>query len=652
MEFRRDINGLRAIAVMAVVFFHFGFSGFEGGFVGVDVFFVISGFLMTGIIFKKIDSFKFSFGGFYFDRARRIIPALAVMCLALVAFGFIFLDPTEYSLLGKHVGSSLIFLSNIVFWREGGYFDQTSHSKWLLHTWSLSVEWQFYMLYPVLLVLLRKFLALNIVRWVVAILAFLSFVLSVYASSRYQTASFYLLPTRAWEMLAGAIVFLFPVNFSKGWRVLFETAGLALIAFSIIFFSESNVWPGWLALIPVSGAALVIWAGRSDSAVTSNVISQFLGRASYSIYLWHWPLVVALVYFGVEKKLPWVVFAISASIALGYLSFIFVEQLASKRPVAIGQWAASVKVSCLFATAAVCSMIIFTSGGLSWRASEAFEKQLNELVMPLTSNGWCFYNVDSAKNLSVGSKGLTCELGDKKGGTKGLLFGDSYAGHYDPFWNSVASDSNIKINSVATNWCYPAINDEFTGPKSSRAYKQCLINREYLKSNISDYDFVVFAGNWGAISEQEQMDSFLSAIDFAAKNSHLVVIMAAPIRFDVDVGLMYRRALFSGAEFQIEKLDRKKDISTVQANLQLEEYSRKYKNVLYLNRESLFGAEGAYTGLAKDGMPYSLDGSHISIHGSKMSAWLFKESKQYELFMAKVEALKDSPIISEAAQKP
>ncbi|MDD1976834.1 acyltransferase family protein [Pseudomonas tussilaginis] len=652
MEFRRDINGLRAIAVMAVVFFHFGFSGFKGGFVGVDVFFVISGFLMTGIIFKKIDSFKFSFGGFYFDRARRIIPALAVVCLALVTFGFVFLDPSEYSLLGKHVGSSLVFLSNITFWREGGYFDQASHSKWLLHTWSLSVEWQFYMLYPVLLVLLRKFLAKNAVRWFVAVFALLSFFLSVYASSRYQGASFYLLPTRAWEMFAGALVFLFPVSFSKGWRIFLEALGLGLIVFSVIFFSESDVWPGWLAFVPVLGAALVIWAGRNDSVATCNVVSQFLGRASYSIYLWHWPLVVALVYFGVENRLPWVVFAIGVSVALGYLSFIFVEQLASKKSMVAGKWAAPAKVFCVPAIAAVCSMIIFMSGGLSWRASETFEKQLNELEMPLASNGWCFYNVDSAKSLSIGSKGLTCELGDKRGLAKGLLFGDSYAGHYDPFWDSVASDSSIKVNSVATNWCYPAISDEFTGPKSSRAYKQCLINREYLKSKISDYDFVVFAGNWGAVNEQGKMNSLLSAIDFASKNSQLVVLMAAPIRFDVDVGLMYRRAIFSGVEFEIEKLGRKKDVSTTEANFQLEEYARKYRNILYFNRESLFGVEGAHTGLAKDGVPYSLDGSHISIHGSKMSAWLFKESKQYALFMAKVGELKESHVFGEVAQKP
>ena len=164
MQFREDINGLRAIAVIAVVLFHFNSSWMPGGFAGVDVFFVISGFLMTGIIFKGLEQENFSILRFYVARANRIIPALALLCIILLIFGWFFLSPTEYKALGKHAVSSVGFISNNIYWLESGYFDSSSHEKWLLHTWSLSVEWQFYIIYPIILVLSSKVLSLKMTK--------------------------------------------------------------------------------------------------------------------------------------------------------------------------------------------------------------------------------------------------------------------------------------------------------------------------------------------------------------------------------------------------------------------------------------------------------------------------------------------------------
>ena len=168
-SFRQDINGLRAIAVIAVVLFHFNASWMPGGFAGVDVFFVISGFLMTGIIFRGIEQENFSILKFYVARANRIIPALAVLCLVLLVFGWFYLTPLDYKALGKHAASSVAFLSNIIYWRESGYFDAASHEKWLLHTWSLSVEWQFYILYPLVLVAMRKFMSIKTMKFLLLI---------------------------------------------------------------------------------------------------------------------------------------------------------------------------------------------------------------------------------------------------------------------------------------------------------------------------------------------------------------------------------------------------------------------------------------------------------------------------------------------------
>ena len=245
-SFRTDINGLRAWAVMAVILYHFGIPGFTGGFVGVDVFFVISGYLMTGIIISKLENSSggegFSIIGFYIARARRIIPALLALCAILLLGGWFALPASEYRLLATHVISSLGFFSNIKFWSEGGYFDVGSHDKWLLHTWSLSVEWQFYLILPLMLAFVwkirpgRQSANLLIIATFVASLAF-----CIVHTSVDPSASFYLLPTRAWEMLAGGIVYLASqrIALAKTSGKLIESIGFALILYSILMFSQA-----------------------------------------------------------------------------------------------------------------------------------------------------------------------------------------------------------------------------------------------------------------------------------------------------------------------------------------------------------------------------------------------------------------------------
>ncbi|PHN58783.1 hypothetical protein AO268_11000 [Pseudomonas sp. ICMP 8385] len=328
--FRSDINGLRAIAVIAVVLYHFGVKGFSGGFAGVDIFFVISGFLMTGIIFRQTDSGKFSLTGFYLARAKRIIPALAFLCLSLLVAGWFVLIPSEYKELGKHAATSIGFLSNFAYWREAGYFDTASHGKWLLHTWSLSVEWQFYIVYPLIILATRKLFGASMTKMLLVIGALVSFALCMYMSNRSPSAAFYLLPTRAWEMLAGGIVFLFPMQLKDTNKKVASTFGLVLIALSILMLDASDVWPGWLALIPIAGTALLILAADQTSVVTNNKLSASIGKASYSIYLWHWPLVVLLGYYGVSDSAAAIAAGIAASILLGYASLYFVETPSQK----------------------------------------------------------------------------------------------------------------------------------------------------------------------------------------------------------------------------------------------------------------------------------------------------------------------------------
>ncbi len=326
MIFRNDINGLRAIAVVIVVLFHFGLPGFSGGFVGVDVFFVISGFLMTGIIFTKLQKNQFSVLEFYLARARRIIPALAALCLILLFLAWFLLPPYEYDRLGKHIIGAATFLSNIVFFKESGYFDASSHEKWLLHTWSLSVEWQFYIIYPVLILVLRKMFSMTLIPWMLLSFALGSFLLSAFLPDRWAVAGFYLLPTRAWEMMLGGLVFLCALKSSKKMAPLMEFAGLALIIASTLFLDASVKWPGWMAILPVAGAVLILVAARDDSWVTQNRVAQYLGATSYSLYLWHWPVVVALSLLDVIQSPMWICVGILLSMIFAHLSYRFIEQ--------------------------------------------------------------------------------------------------------------------------------------------------------------------------------------------------------------------------------------------------------------------------------------------------------------------------------------
>lgn len=323
MKFRNDINGLRAIAVISVVLFHFNASWMPGGFAGVDVFFVISGFLMTGIIFKGIELEDFSILKFYVARANRIIPALSVLCFGLLLFSFFSLPPDYQINNSMHILGSMSFISNIIYWRESGYFNAVSHDKWLLHTWSLSAEWQFYMIYPLVLVALRKCMPIKAMKATVLLGTVLGFIFCIIATYKWPDPAYYLLPTRAWEMMIGGVAYLYPITLKEERKKLLEWLGLALIIGSYFFISKETPWPSYFALFPVLGSFLIIQSQRNDSFVTNNIISQKVGAWSYSIYLWHWPLVVAIYYFSLSDA--FIYLGLILSIVLGSISYKYIE---------------------------------------------------------------------------------------------------------------------------------------------------------------------------------------------------------------------------------------------------------------------------------------------------------------------------------------
>jgi peptidoglycan/LPS O-acetylase OafA/YrhL len=293
VRYRPEIDGLRAVAVIPVILYHAGFELFSGGFIGVDVFFVLSGYLITSILLGEHESGKFSLVGFYERRARRILPALFFVMAASIPFAWAYLWPEDLKDFSQSIVAVSTFASNFLFWTESDYFDATAELKPLLHTWSLAVEEQFYVLFPLFLAVTWGFGKRQMFFLVVAVAA-LSLVAAEWASVRFPSASFYLLPTRAWELLLGALVafYMFRKTDIRGNQSL-SILGLAVLAFSILAFDEQTPFPGLIALIPTIGVVFIVLYTREGMLVhkaLSNRLLVGVGLISYSAYLWHQPI--------------------------------------------------------------------------------------------------------------------------------------------------------------------------------------------------------------------------------------------------------------------------------------------------------------------------------------------------------------------------
>lgn len=327
-HYRPDIDGLRSIAVIPVVLFHAGLSGFPGGYVGVDVFFVISGFLITGILLREMNSQRYSVAEFYRRRARRIFPALAAMTLATLAAGMVFLPPDELVKVSKSAASLVVFASNFYFWKSVSYFDASHAFQPLLHTWSLAVEEQYYVLFPIVpWLLLNKKRLFVPALWAIGIV---SLVLSIYLVSTKPSAAFYLLPSRAWELMAGGLL---AANAVPGPRNVRRAAfgswlGLAMIVIPMLSYTTVTPFPGIAAVPPVLGTSLIIWAcGVGAGRLLTHRVFVSVGLASYSLYLWHLPIIEFLKYlYGGKLSLGPALTASLASVAVAYLSLNFVEK--------------------------------------------------------------------------------------------------------------------------------------------------------------------------------------------------------------------------------------------------------------------------------------------------------------------------------------
>ncbi|MEQ6344629.1 acyltransferase family protein [Vibrio cyclitrophicus] len=459
MAFRKDINGLRAIALLLVVIYHFFPSLMPGGFSGVDVFFVISGFLMTGIIFRGFDKGDFSLILFYQSRANRIIPPLAIMCFFLSVMGWFYLTPPDYADLGKHIFSSLAFVSNITYWLESGYFDVSSNEKWLLHTWSLSVEWQFYIIYPLVLLFIKRLFSVEKVKYLILFSTVIGFLFSIFATFNWPTSSYYLLPTRAWELMIGAIAYLFPIDIKAKAKDFFGYVGIFIILASSFYISSSDPWPGYLSLWPVFGAFLVIQANLKDFSLFNSSLLQYIGRSSYSIYLWHWPFVVVVNYYNLEDK--YLIVGVFFSFILGFLSHSLIEKKINlfnwpRREFTLGQF--------ILVLIFMLSSIVYFSGGVQSHYSDSVLKAINEL--------------DNRNPYGCLNDNIPCVIGNKEN-IKAIIVGDSHADAITTSLTSVLNLDKFGVISMVRTSC-PLVADMKLLRESGECYRENITRMNFL----------------------------------------------------------------------------------------------------------------------------------------------------------------------------
>ncbi len=448
--YRRDIDGLRAVAIAAVVAFHAFPRVLPGGFVGVDVFFVISGFLITGILLRGVDDGTFSFAGFYARRIKRIFPALATVLCACLLFGYIALLPAEYEQLGKHAVWGAGFLSNFAFWQETGYFDNAAETKPLLHLWSLGVEEQFYLLWPLVLLLAAR-LGRPRAFLVVCAIGALSYAANVALVAEHPDAAFYSPLTRFWELLVGSMLAFARSRLSPLLANGASMAGIGLIALAAIAFDPSLQFPGWLATIPVAGAALVIFAG--PDAVLNRVVlappaAVGLGLVSYPLYLWHWPLLAFERIIGsAPPSLAARSAAVVTALGLAWLTYRWIEL-----PIRRASPMIAVRLTAAMVIVAACSGVVWAAGGLEQRsgiaATLANQRQLKRTP---ETDPQCFAFVGATPSFPY------CRLSDVGGAMTVALIGDSHA---HALFQGLAEELNarrLNVVLLANSSCAPLV---------------------------------------------------------------------------------------------------------------------------------------------------------------------------------------------------
>ena len=622
MKHRLEIDGLRAVAVIPVILFHANIDLFQGGFVGVDIFFVISGFLITRIILAEIYQSSFSIIHFYERRARRILPAFFVVLIFSTFFAWFLLPPIEFKDYGQSLFFASFFSSNIFFWIESGYFGVGTDLKPLIHTWSLGVEEQFYIFFPLLAILIyavHKKLVFPIIFLLFFISLYLSHIYSALSSDIFfKEGAFFLLPTRAWELLLGSTLFLIYNNAfivsNNNVNNALSFFGLVLIFYSIFFFSKHTPSPSLLSLIPTVGAAFVIIFSLKGT-ITHFFLTQkpiiVIGLISYSAYLWHQPLMaLSRYYFISDLDALKIIFIVLITFFVAYLSWRFIEQPFRDRE------RVSRKIVLIFS---VLGCLIFGAVGATIHFNDGFHSRYNSDQLKLLSfhkydqrdelyrERVCFLRGDQDEN----SFADICKTGPI------LIWGDSHAASL-----SYGMSSLKKITQFTSSGCPPMLNNEiFTRP-------HCQGINQYVFEYINEYKpkAVFLNANWLKYKSIEPLTLTLDALSKENPTVEFFVLGGLPQWLPSLPSTMLRaNVLLDGQETYIENkvFDKvkMKDDSISEIAQQLNK-----KNVRFISLLDLLCKSNSCLTQTKHSLiePIAFDYGHLTGSGSiKVSSLIF-----------------------------
>ncbi|MEQ1934179.1 MAG: acyltransferase family protein [Fimbriimonadaceae bacterium] len=475
--YRPDIDGLRAVAILPVVFYHAA-AGFSGGFVGVDVFFVISGYLITSLITRDLSENRFSLWEFWHRRVRRIFPALFAMVATTLIAGALLMIPADYKELGQSALAQCFFSSNIFFWDDVGYFATAAESKPLLHTWSLAVEEQFYLLFPIILTVAWRKCKLR-VGHVLFLLFAGSLIASLFGPRFFPNAAFFLLPTRAWELLLGSILVYVPhaqASRSGAKHAISSFLGLLLILVPALFYTSKTAFPGFAAIPPCLGAALIIWGGIHRPTLVHRWLSftpiVFIGKISYSLYLWHWPvLLFSKKFTNGPASLSFTTFQLFVSGFFAVISWLYVET-----PFREKRWLAS--RDSIFRFGIICTVTI-AAFSATVSATKGLPQRLPKAVRKLTEDP---PGLSYDQNVGITTEELNSDLVPKLGipdhkNAHFVLWGDSHAMASSPVFDVLAREYHQWGYVVSRVGTMPLLNTwKASGDKSSVAFNQAAID--------------------------------------------------------------------------------------------------------------------------------------------------------------------------------
>lgn len=556
MIYRKEIDGLRAIAVLPVLFFHAGFQEFEGGFVGVDVFFVISGYLITTIICIDISQDKFSIITFYERRCRRILPPLIAVIIFTLPFCFLWIPPKELKDYFQSVAAITLFSSNFLFWAESGYFQTEAELKPLLHTWSLAVEEQYYVLFPLLLIGLWHFQK----RWVFAIiiaLGLISLLIAEWWTAIDPSAGFFLLPSRAWELMIGSCTAFILLYGGANWNAfannkvvgeIFGLAGLTLIAYAVFQFDHTIPFPSLYALVPTMGTALVILfvhSGTSAGTLLGSRPLVFIGLISYSAYLWHQPLFALARYRAIVEPEPTIYLLLTVlSLLLAFVSWRYIERPFRNRQ-AIGRPA-------IFTMAVTGSTLLFAVG-VSGHFARGFDQRVGstgELLTKIEQKLEINYGLSKHCN---GGQVIQPECWTSSE-PEILIWGDSYAMHLVS--GLLASNPSAKIVQMTKSACGPFFEIAPISNKYSISWaKECLKFNEGVRSFLRSQNsvkyivvssqFLLYLGDNSRIYIDGKehpadfeliLNQFLATLDELSALGFQPIVFSPPPNQDWDIG--------------------------------------------------------------------------------------------------------------------